>query len=114
MTTLDYILVALLIFETLFAWRLFKNNLKAADSLQNWIAVSIEEHRKNEEKDAEIIRLNEKLKETEGELSSENRILIYSVSQRNYLCALLDQHGIEWESGWTKSCAAPGGESAKS
>lgn len=102
MTTLDYVLVALLIFEIFLSWNLFKQKLRAETSAQRWSIVSIEEHKKNEEKDAEIIRLNERLKQTEGELSSENRILRYTVGHRQYLCALLDQHGIEWESGWRK------------
>ena len=53
-----------------------------------------------EQKDEEIIRLNERLKETEGELSTENRILRSKGYQCQYLCNLLDQHQIDWETGW--------------
>jgi hypothetical protein len=102
MTTLDYVLVALLIFEIFFSFDLFKRKLRAETSAQRWFVVSIEEHRKNEEKDAEIVRLNERLTRTEGELSSENKILRHKFGQCQYLCDLLDQHGIEWESGWRK------------
>jgi len=103
MTILVFVLVAFLIFEIGFNWNLFKQKLRAETSAQRWCIASVEEHKKNEEKDAEIIRLNEKLKETDEELSNENRILRYRIAECRYITALLEQHGIEWESGWRRA-----------
>ena len=92
MTTLDWVLVGLLILEFFFALDCFKQKLKTRKDFENAMGfantVATGTAKALEEKEARIVGLSESLK--------------YRISENNYLRELLDQHGIEWESGWRR------------
>jgi|HubBroStandDraft_2_1064218.scaffolds.fasta_scaffold50441_4 hypothetical protein len=89
---LNWFLVALLVFEFFFALDCFKQKLRARKDFESAMAfantVATDTAKALEEKEGRIAGLTESLKSR--------------VSENNYLRDLLDQHGIEWESGWRK------------
>lgn len=88
----NWFLVALLILEFFFALDCFKQKVKARKDFENAMTfantVATGTAKALEEKEARIVGLNENLK--------------YRITEINYLRDLLDQNGIEWESGWRK------------
>jgi hypothetical protein len=88
MTTLDWFLVALLILEFFFALDCFKKMLKAQKNFKGAHDMFAGSVKILGEKEAEMLGLRQ--------------LVRTKVTECNYLRELLDEYGIEWESGWRK------------
>ena len=88
MTTLVWILIAVTAFEFFFALNCFKKMLKARRDFEGARAMFAASVKIVEGKEAELVNVRELLKGR--------------VTENNYLRDLLDEHGIDWESGWRK------------
>jgi hypothetical protein len=88
MTTLVWVLIAVTVVEFFFALDCFKKMLKARRDFEGAQAMFAASIKIVEGKEAELLNVRELLRS--------------KVAENNYLRGLLEDQGIEWESGWRK------------
>ncbi|HXN52156.1 MAG TPA: hypothetical protein VN943_09475 [Candidatus Acidoferrum sp.] len=88
MTTLLWILIAGTVFEFFFALDCFKKMLKARKDMEGSQAMLTASVKIVESKEMDLLNVQELLRS--------------KVAENNYLRGLLEDQGIEWESGWRK------------